>query len=159
MKTDKQKTMRWLAGAAGLVALAGMFAVPACAQSGGRITFTGAIVAPAYDIAVASERAAVGTGSIAYDGDGASGETVSFIASPGSAPAADVALMAANPARQENPLVSRAVAVSLVNRVGKQLTPDADGHYKLDQHGAVMELKSASATPGGTPLVVVVSYN
>ncbi|WP_027797498.1 hypothetical protein [Paraburkholderia acidipaludis] len=156
MKTDKQ-TMRRLAGAAGLVALAGMFAVPACAQ-GGTITFTGAILAPAYDIAVTAGRAAVGTASLDYDG-GASGTTVSFVAPPGSAPAADVALMTANPVRQDNLAVSRTVAVSLVNRAGKQLTPDADGHYKLDEHGAVMELKSASATPGSTPLVVVVSYN
>jgi hypothetical protein len=156
MKTDKQ-TVRRLAGAAGLFALTGMVAVPACAQ-GGTITFTGAIVAPAYEISAVAGSASVRTESVNYDG-GVSGTTVSFIALPGSAPAADVALMTANPGEQDSQVVSRAVTVSLVNRAGKQLTPDADGHYKLDQHGAVMELKSASATPGGTPLVVLVSYN
>jgi hypothetical protein len=135
-----------------------MVAVPACAQ-GGTITFTGAIVAPAYEISAVAGSASVRTESVATDGGGASGTTISFVALPGSAPAADVALMTANPMRQDNLAVSRAVAVSMVNRAGKQLAPDADGHYKLDRHGAVMELKSASATPGGTPLVVLVSYN
>jgi hypothetical protein len=156
MKTDKQ-TVRRLAGAAGLFALTGMVAVPACAQ-GGTITFTGAIVAPAYEISTAAGSASVRTESVNYDG-GVSGTTVSFIALPGSAPAADVALMTANPGKQDSQVISRAVAVSMVNSVGKQLAADTDGHYKLDQHGAVMELKSASATPGGTPLVVMVSYN
>jgi type 1 fimbria pilin len=157
MKTDKQ-TVRRLAGAAGLVALTGMVAVPAFAQ-GGTITFTGAIVAPAYEISAAAGSASVRTESVNYDGGGASGTIVSFIALPGSAPAADVALTTANPGKQDSQVISRAVAVSMVNSVGKQLAADADGHYKLDQHGAVMELKSASATPGGTPLVVMVSYN
>jgi hypothetical protein len=157
MKTDRQ-TVRRLAGAAGLFALTGMVAVPACAQAG-TITFTGAIVASAYEISAAAGSASARTESVNYDGGGASDTTVSFIALPGSAPAADVALVSANPGKQDNQVVSREVAISVVNRAGKQLTPDADGHYKLDRHGAVMDLKSAAATPGGAPLVVIVSYN
>jgi hypothetical protein len=150
-----------LAGMAGLIVLTGARAIPGYSQPGGTITFIGAIVAPAFEIAVTRARAATTPTSLAYDPSGGAGTTVRLTAPSGSTPVADVALMAADPARQNNGVVARGVEVKLVSHAGKQIAADATGHYRLDAQGAVMALKPMheSDPPQDKLLVVVLSYD
>ncbi|WP_156966978.1 hypothetical protein [Paraburkholderia ferrariae] len=160
MKVRMRQRIR-LARMAGLIALASGYAVPGYSQPGGTITFTGAIVAPAFEIAVAQARAATPTTSLAYDSSGEAGPTVRLTAPYGSTPVADIALVAANPARQNNAGVARGVDVKLTNQAGRQIAADATGHYRLDGQGAVMALRPMheSGSPKDKLLVVVLSYN
>jgi hypothetical protein len=157
------RNLQRLTAVAGLIALTGMIAVPVYAQSGGSITFTGAIVAPSFEVLAAPSRTAIETADVANGMDsGDNGVTVSFITPPGGSPAANVALLPANPAQQGDRAISQAVSASVFDHTGKQVKPDANGVFQLDQHGAIMDLapvKSASGATGRGPFVVLVSYN
>jgi hypothetical protein len=157
----RKQTLLRLAGAAGLFALTGLSAAPACAQSAGRITFAGAITAPSFEITAAPERGVAATSRSAHV-SGVSGPdvTVSFISPPGGSPPASVALMPVGSDQPGQRDVSAAVTASLFDHTGNREARDANGRYRLDPRGAVMNLAAVkSASSAGHPFVVVVSYD
>jgi hypothetical protein len=154
----RKQTMLRLASAAGVVALTGMTAMSACAQSGGRISFTGAIVAPSFVVTAVPGRVMTKTMRSAYVSVASEPDvTVSFISPPGGSAAASVALMPVDSAARD---ASAIVTANLLDHTGKPVARDANGLYRLDGHGAAMDLTAVrSAVAASRPFVVVVSYD
>lgn len=151
-----ERTLRRLAGITSLVALGAVWAPPVHAQEAGRIVFSGALVAPPFEIFAHSARGAAATADVASARGVQRDATVSFVAPPGSSPNAHLALTQPGSPPQGSRPGPQAVPARLFDHAGRQLRADANGSFKLDGRGTVLALEPVSA---GTPLIVVVSYN
>lgn len=134
-----------------LAASSGAVAAPI----GGTITFTGAIVAPPFDIGVQSGAATPVGGAFATRAN-ASGPSasVTFATPPGGEPQATVAVT--SPAG----LAQHEVAGRFADATGRAVAADRTGAYHVGARGGVLSLGPATGAVRPTaPVTVVVSYN
>jgi type 1 fimbria pilin len=121
---------------------------------GGTITFTGAIVAPPFDVSVGGTQTGVTAGAGAFaTRASASGATVTFATPSGGEPHATVALSSPMGLPQHD------VAGRFVDTTGRTQRADGAEAYHVGAQGGVLSLEPSAVSRRAAPVQVVVSYD